>query len=77
MPTDFPAFFRALWGHDPFPWQTLLAERGAVGNWPEAISLPTASGKTACLDAAIYTLAMQACQRSFKQARSLSVRLLP
>lgn len=60
MPTDFPAFFRALWGHDPFPWQTLLAERGAVGNWPEAISLPTATGKTACLDAAIYTLAMQA-----------------
>lgn len=60
MPTDFPSFFRALWGHDPFPWQTMLAERGTLGHWPEAISLPTASGKTACLDAAIYSLAMQA-----------------
>lgn len=58
---SFPDFFRALWpGRDPFPWQTMLAERGLAGEWPEAISLPTASGKTACLDAALYSLAMQA-----------------
>lgn len=57
---SFADFFKALYGHDPFPWQRLLAERGAAGEWPEAISLPTASGKTACLDAAVYSLAAQA-----------------
>ena len=27
MVCDFPTFFRALWDYDPFPWQTMLAER--------------------------------------------------
>jgi CRISPR-associated endonuclease/helicase Cas3 len=57
---DFPAFFKALWGNDPFPWQTMLAGRVAQGRWPQAIDLPTAAGKTACIDAAIYALACQA-----------------
>ncbi|MHB1125114.1 MAG: hypothetical protein ACYC0T_20695 [Ramlibacter sp.] len=26
---DFPTFFHALWGYNPFPWQTMLAERAA------------------------------------------------
>ena len=59
----FPEFFASLWrserwpSPEPFPWQTMLAERGATGQWPEAINLPTASGKTACLDAAVFALA--------------------
>jgi CRISPR-associated endonuclease/helicase Cas3 len=57
---SFPAFFQALWGYDPFPWQTMLAERVAMGQWPQALDLPTAAGKTACIDAAIYALAFQA-----------------
>jgi CRISPR-associated endonuclease/helicase Cas3 len=57
---DFTAFFRALWGREPFPWQVMLAERVAAGDWPRALDLPTASGKTACLDIAIYALAAQA-----------------
>jgi CRISPR-associated endonuclease/helicase Cas3 len=57
---DFPAFFRALWGYGPFPWQTMLAERLTAGQWPQALDLPTAAGKTACIDAAIYALASQA-----------------
>jgi CRISPR-associated endonuclease/helicase Cas3 len=58
--TDFAAFFGSLWGKDPFPWQTMLANQAASGDWPEAINLPTASGKTACLDAAIFALAATA-----------------
>ncbi len=56
----FPSFFRSLWSCDPFPWQRLLAERLAEGKWPRVLDLPTASGKTACMDAAIYALAAQA-----------------
>ncbi len=61
MPT-FRDFFRALWGQDiePFPWQQMLAERVLTSRWPDAIDLPTASGKTACLDIAVYALAAQA-----------------
>lgn len=55
----FPSFFRALWGYEPFPWQTMLAERIAHASWPQALDLPTASGKTACIDAAVYALACQ------------------
>lgn len=56
---DFPTFFQALWGYDPFPWQEMLAARTAAGSWPQALDLPTASGKTACIDVAIHALASQ------------------
>jgi CRISPR-associated endonuclease/helicase Cas3 len=58
--TSFAAFFESLWEKEPFPWQAMLAERGVSGDWPEAINLPTASGKTACLDAALFALAATA-----------------
>lgn len=58
-PPQFPDFFRALWGVDPFPWQVMLADRVARDGWPAALDLPTASGKTACIDIALFTLAMQ------------------
>lgn len=57
---SFPEFFKALWGYDPFPWQSMLAERITAESWPRALDLPTAAGKTACIDAAIYALAFQA-----------------
>lgn len=57
--SDFPTFFRTLWGYDHFPWQAMLAERIVRGCWPRVLDLPTAAGKTACMDAAIYALACQ------------------
>jgi CRISPR-associated endonuclease/helicase Cas3 len=57
---QFKAFFRELWGQDPFPWQQRLAEQVCGGRWPDTLGLPTASGKTACLDIAIFALASQA-----------------
>lgn len=56
---EFGAFFAALHGHDPFPWQTRLAHRVADGTWPSAIALPTGAGKTACIDVALFALALQ------------------
>jgi len=56
----FTAFFQALWSQAPFPWQRMLAEQLAEGEWPRVLDLPTASGKTACMDAAIYALSAQA-----------------
>ena len=70
----FERFFHALWGKEPFSWQTALAHRvldpaehafepptdEQRSPWPDAIALPTASGKTACMDIAVYALAAQA-----------------
>lgn len=55
----FDAYFRALWGHEPFPWQRRLARRVCDGEWPGVLDLPTASGKTACVDIAVFALAVQ------------------
>jgi CRISPR-associated endonuclease/helicase Cas3 len=58
---DFDVFFHALWNHDPFPWQQALAKRIVDnGRWPETLGLPTAAGKTAALDIAVYHLAAEA-----------------
>ncbi len=61
----FGEFFQAVWGADknPFSWQSELAKRvirEPEKPWPDAIALPTASGKTACIDIAVYALAAQA-----------------
>lgn len=59
----FVAFFEALWGKSPFAWQKDLARRvieNDAAPWPEAIALPTAAGKTTCMDIAVYALAAQA-----------------
>ena len=60
-PADFAAFFRAVHGHDPFPWQRRLVEQLARENrWPDVLDLPTGTGKTAALDVAVFHLALQA-----------------
>lgn len=62
---DFPAFLAAIYGEDvqPFPWQkrmlatVLDPDRG----WPDVVALPTAAGKTSCLDIAVFAMALQGC----------------
>lgn len=60
---DFERFFVALWGKSPFAWQLALAKRvleNPTAPWPEVIGLPTGSGKTACIDIAMFALAASA-----------------
>lgn len=57
---DFSAFFHEIWDYDPFPWQIEFARRACAGEWPRFLSVPTGSGKTAALDAAVFSLATQA-----------------
>ena len=58
-PRHFGAFFRAIHGHEPFPWQTALVERLASGGgWPDVLDIPAGAGKTAALDAAVFHLAL-------------------
>jgi CRISPR-associated endonuclease/helicase Cas3 len=53
----FAQFFKAIWGDEPFPWQERLSELVLQGNWPASIGLPTAAGKTALIDIAVFALA--------------------
>lgn len=57
-PADFRAFFRELHEYAPFPWQERLSELVCAGEWPGVLDLPTASGKTACLDIAVFRMAL-------------------
>jgi len=70
---NFSAFFAAVHGHPPLPWQARLAEQLIDGDrWPDLIDLPTASGKTACLDIAIFHLAHCAARgESWRAARRI------
>ena len=55
---DFAPYFQDVHGHPPFPWQERLTRRLLeTGEWPEVIDLPTGTGKTAVLDAAVFSLA--------------------
>ena len=59
---DFAVFFRAIHCKDPFPWQQALVDHLAEhDDWPggRVLDLPTGSGKTAVLDAAVFHLALR------------------
>jgi CRISPR-associated endonuclease/helicase Cas3 len=56
----FAEFFEAVWDKNPFPWQEQLAGLAMEGRWPASIGLPTAAGKTALIDIAVFALAMRA-----------------
>lgn len=63
---DFEPFFRELHSCPPYDWQSRLARQVMEGTWPGAIDLPTGSGKTSCLDIALFALA---CQASWEKTR--------
>lgn len=66
---DFPAFFKEVYGYDPFPWQTRLLRRVAgAGEWPRLLDLPTGSGKTAAIDIAVFHLALEAARGAERRA---------
>ena len=62
-PVRFDAWFHALNGQDPFPWQRRLFREWLCpappgqARWPHWVKLPTASGKTALIDLAVLALA--------------------
>lgn len=52
---EFDPFFHAVHGHAPFPWQSRLAREVCETNaWPSVLDLPTGSGKTSCIDVALF-----------------------
>ena len=55
--SEFEQFFFELHNKPPFPWQTRLAHQVCEQGWPKVIDLPTASGKTACIDIVLFALA--------------------
>src|SRR5258708_39700160 len=68
-PEEFSAFFNAVHGYEPFPWQARLAKLVVeTGRWPKLLDLPTAAGKTATIDIAVFHLAYEAERKTLRQA---------
>lgn len=57
---DFSGYFALVHGVEPFPWQQRLLRTVLETGWPRTLKLPTASGKTAVLDVAVFALGCQA-----------------
>ena len=53
----FSREFRALTGHDHFPWQLDLYRRFTEGDFPKACNIPTGLGKTSVIPIWIISLA--------------------
>jgi len=65
---DFDAFFHAVHGVEPFPWQSRLARLVCSEGWPAALDVPTGGGKTAVIDVAVFHLAIEADRGAARRA---------
>ena len=59
---DYRTFYAAVHGgEEPFVWQERLLEQIVRDQaWPRVIDLPTGTGKTSCVDIALFVLALDA-----------------
>lgn len=69
--SEFAAFFKAVHGYEPFPWQARLVRTVAAHGWPRVLDLPTGAGKTAALDVAVFLLALHAAALPRPSARRI------
>lgn len=58
-PEDFPGFFREATGHEPYPWQESLLNRVLEEGWPQAVAVPTGTGKTMVVLVAVFLMALK------------------
>lgn len=72
---DFGEFFAEVHGgYQPFAWQWLLLDKVLeTGKWPDAITAPTGSGKTAVIDVHVFALAVAADRGTALPPRRLSM----
>lgn len=62
----FAEFFRICHGTEAYPWQRRLADKVLEERrWPDALDLPTGSGKTSVIDIALYALSVTTSQGEF------------
>ncbi|PMC76072.1 type I-U CRISPR-associated helicase/endonuclease Cas3 [Brachybacterium sp. UMB0905] len=56
---DFPSFFAAVnHGSPPYAWQRDLVDRIAETGWPAQITAPTGAGKSAVIEAHVFSVAL-------------------
>jgi CRISPR-associated endonuclease/helicase Cas3 len=59
--SDFESFHQVVHGSAPFTWQSrLLRQIMEERAWPRVLDLPTGTGKTTCIDIALFALALDA-----------------
>jgi CRISPR-associated endonuclease/helicase Cas3 len=71
---DFPACFKSLTDHDPFPWQERLFAAMVAGGIPDACDIPTGLGKTSVI--AIWVLALGHSLLQESETRKIPLRLV-
>lgn len=72
---DFGEFFAAVnGGHLPYPWQTRLVRHLVeTGRWPEHVTAPTGSGKSAVVEVHVFANALSALGSGVKVPRRLAI----